>query len=418
MIGVGFDCSAVDPTFKSHAHRGIGRYVSRLRSAFDVVHDPEISIGFFDHASLSRAGLADRLVDSLPMGRTPLRQHVLYPSRLNEGALKQYSLLHYPAHMDAPAWSAKPYVLTVLDLIPHLLSELYRANKPTLRFRAARSLEVRAIRRATMLLAISEATAHDIVRLLDIPRDRIVVTPLGVDEQFHSAARMRAERSEQWSAQLRGRLGIPYKRPIILYVGGHDERKNIDVVFEVARRAIDELPSCPPVLVLAGRITSPAEQARLEISLARHAMKNDTVNLGYVSDSDLNLLYAESSVFLFPTLYEGFGLPALEAMATGVPVVCSNTSSLPEVVGSAGALFDPTSVSQGTQAVLNILRDSAMAEVLSRAGIERARQFTWERTVKATYEGYREAYARLTLGRTLTADSAPCCRQSIRVEGE
>jgi glycosyltransferase involved in cell wall biosynthesis len=418
MISVGFDCSAVDPSFKSHAHRGIGRYVSRLRSAFDVAQEPDISVGFFDHTSLSRTGLADRMVNSLPMGRTPLRQHILYPSRLNDGALKNYSLLHYPAHMDAPAWSAKPYVLTVLDLIPHLLSELYRANKPSWRFRAARALEVRAIRQATMLLAISEATANDIVRLLDIPRDRIVVTPLGVDEQFHAAAAVRGARTPEWSAQLRGRLGLPHKRPIILYVGGHDERKNIDVVVEVARRAINEMSSNPPVLVLAGRITSPLEQERLTKSLARHSMINDTVNLGYVSDVDLNLLYGESSVFLFPTLYEGFGLPALEAMATGLPVVSSNTSSLPEVVGSAGVLFDPTNVSQGTEGVLNILRDSAMAEALSLAGIERARQFTWERTVKATYNGYREAYARLGLDRSVMAESAPCCRRSVRVEGE
>jgi glycosyltransferase involved in cell wall biosynthesis len=203
-----------------------------------------------------------------------------------------------------------------------------------------------------------------------------------------------------------------------LYVGGHDERKNIDVVVEVARRAINEMSSNPPVLVLAGRITSPLEQERLTKSLARHSMINDTVNLGYVSDVDLNLLYGESSVFLFPTLYEGFGLPALEAMATGLPVVSSNTSSLPEVVGSAGVLFDPTNVSQGTEGVLNILRDSAMAEALSLAGIERARQFTWERTVKATYNGYREAYARLGLDRSVMAESAPCCRRSVRVEGE
>ncbi len=397
MTRVAFDCSALDPSFKSHAHRGIGRYVSRLKEAFDRRSSSRVDISYFDHASLGRAALPDRLIAKLPAGRTPLRQHILYPSRLGVGVAGAADLIHYPAHMDAPAWSSKPYVLTVLDLIPHLFSEMYRTNKPTWRFRAARALETRAIRNATLLIAISEATANDITRLLGIPRERIVVTPLGVDATQLGVSVTRGGRD----GALRERLGIPLHRPIILYVGGHDERKNIDGVVGIARRVIDQVGSdsaLRPVLVLAGRVTCERERARLANALRRYSMERDTVNLGFVQDEDLSSLYAESAVFLFPTLYEGFGLPALEAMAVGLPVVCSNTSSLPEVVGDAGVLFEPLDLEAGAQGVLSILKDENFAQDLSERGVQRAAQFTWERTAALTEGAYLRAQELLAEG--------------------
>jgi glycosyltransferase involved in cell wall biosynthesis len=401
MIKVAFDCSALDPAFKSHAHRGIGRYVSRLKDAFDQTMSSEVGISYFDHASLSRPSFCDRLVSRLPAGRTPLRQHVLYPNRLRQGIVGASDLVHYPAHMDAPAWSTKPYVLTVLDLIPHLLSKMYQSNKPSWRFKAARMLEVRAIRNASLLLAISEATANDIVRVLGIPRERIVVTPLGVDPVYKETAEVRRSRGGAWSQALRDKLGIPSARPIILYVGGHDERKNIAGVVEISRKVIDSYgsdASSRPILVLAGRISSDSELERLKGALDRFSMARDALNLGFVSDDALHQLYAESSVFLFPTLYEGFGLPALEAMASGVPVVCSNNSSLPEVVGDAGILFDPRDIDEGANGILSLLRDEAHAANLSGRGADRAALFTWERTAALTRQAYLHASELLQCG--------------------
>jgi glycosyltransferase involved in cell wall biosynthesis len=121
-------------------------------------------------------------------------------------------------------------------------------------------------------------------------------------------------------------------------------------------------------------------------------MERDAVSLGYVPDEDLKELYAVSSLFLFPTLYEGFGLPALEAMAAGLPVVASNTSCIPEVVGDAGRLFDPLSIDEGARAVVEVLESTATREALSLAGVARARTFTWERTGRATLEGYNRAH--------------------------
>ncbi len=404
MISVGLDLSALDPGFKSHAHRGIGRYVAELHTFFDSHNDPEVSVGFFDHEALRRNRLADKLVSLVPCGRTSLKQHVVYPRRLHQGVMRDFSLLHYPAHMDAPAWSSKPYVLTVLDLIPHVLKDLYRAHKPSWRFMVARSLEVLAIRQATLLLAISETTADDLVRVLGISRDRIVVTPLGVDERFFDVAHHRDQLGVSEGAAIRSKLGIPAGRPIVLYVGGHDERKNIGNLVGIVHQAGAELRArgkVAPLLVMAGRVTSRDEIDRLDSTLRRYGMERDAVSLGYVPDDDLKELYAESSLFLFPTLYEGFGLPALEAMAAGLPVVGSNTSSIPEVVGEAGRLFNPLRIDDGARAVVELLEDGAMRETLARAGIARARTFTWERTGRATLEGYKRAHA-LIRGRQTT----------------
>ena len=140
MIRVGLDISALDPAFKCHAQRGIGRYVSELTRTIGEPGGGDLSVGYFDHTELLHAGLAARLVNMLPAGRTTVRQQMLYPLKLNAGSLKQYSFVHFPAHMDAPAWSPKPFVLTVLDLIPLILKDLYRANRPGWRFAFARWL--------------------------------------------------------------------------------------------------------------------------------------------------------------------------------------------------------------------------------------------------------------------------------------
>lgn len=405
MIAVGLDLSALDPGFKSHAHRGIGRYVAELHRYFESHHDPEVQVGFFDHEALRRNELADKMASLVPCGKTSIRQHIVYPRRLNQGVMRSFSLLHYPAHMDAPAWSSKPYVLTVLDLIPHVLKELYQAHKPSWRFKLARSLEIRSIRQAALLLAISETTANDLVRVLGISREKIVVTPLGVDPRFFDIASVRPQRSLSKRREIRSKLGIPSGRPIILYVGGHDERKNIGNLVGIVRDVGAEMRSRgkeAPLLVMAGRMSTSQERERLESTLRRHDMVRDTVVLGYVADDELKELYAESALFLFPTLYEGFGLPALEAMAAGLPVVGSNTSSIPEVVGDTGVLFDPLSIEAGAAAVLSVLDDESAQRTLSEGGVERARLFTWEHTGRATIEGYKRAHALLTKSGVLT----------------
>lgn len=403
MIRVGFDTSALDPRFKSHAQRGIGRYVSHLAEYLRAHSVADMGVEWFDHNTLINTGVATRLIDLLPLARTTLRQQLLYPLKLKSGCLRHCSFVHFPAHMDGPAWSPQPYILTVHDLIPLVLEDLYRAHRPNWRYEFARWLENTSIKNAAMLLAVSETTAQDVVRLLGIPRDRIAVTPNGVEQGFFDLYTLRRELSPVARIELRTRLGIPLDRPILFYVGGHDERKNIPMVVEIAREAIQECAEKnrpQPILVLAGKVNLQRERDALNTALRDFALAADTVDLGFVSEADLKSLYAESAVFLFPSLYEGFGLPVLEAMAAGVPVVSSNRGALPEVMGSVGISFDPEDPISGCKGVLDILSNEQYALSLSERGHLRASEFTWERTGKLTLEAYKEAAKRLGLSRS------------------
>ncbi|MFN4897024.1 MAG: glycosyltransferase family 4 protein [Pseudomonadota bacterium] len=398
MIRVGFDTSALDPRFKSHAQRGIGRYVSHLADFLRQQSSADIEFDWFDHNNLIHQGVATKVIDLLPCARTTIRQQLLYPLKLRSGNLKRSSFVHFPAHMDGPAWSPKPYILTVHDLIPLILEKLYRQHRPNWRYQFARWLENTSIRNAAMLIAVSETTANDVVRLLGVPRERIAVTPNGVEQGFFDLYPLRRQLSSEARTALRARLGIPLDRPILFYVGGHDERKNIPMVVEIARGAIAEcseraMPQ--PVLVLAGKINSERERETLNTALRDFAMAADTIDLGFVTEADLRALYAESAVFLFPSLYEGFGLPVLEAMAAGVPVVSSNRGALPEVMGRVGISFDPEDPIAGCKGVLEILSNKGCAESISEQGHHRAREFTWERTGRLTLDAYRQAAALL-----------------------
>jgi len=390
MISVGLDVSAMDHGFKSHAQRGIGRYVQELFRYLENHQESDVRVSSFDHRTLAHSGLASKIIDYLPFGRTTLRQQCLYPLRLGRGSMQHFSFVHFPAHMDAPAWSAMPFVLTVLDLIPLVLADLYKANRPSWRFTFARWLEIRAIRQASLLLAISENTAHDLVQVLQIPRDRIVVTPLGVEGKFFDVFEKRRQLTKEGVLSVRERFQIPPDRPLVLYIGGHDERKNIRRLVEIVAHSGDSSERSP-ILVLAGRIAPGHETVRLQNAIRDFAMETRVINLGYVSDHDLYDLYAVSSVFLFPSLYEGFGLPVLEAMAAGIPVVSSNSSSLPEVTGDTVLLFDPTSVDQGIVALNAALAAPSDQITQILRARDRARFFTWEQTGRATLDAYRLA---------------------------
>jgi glycosyltransferase involved in cell wall biosynthesis len=375
------DTSALDPTFKEHAARGIGRYVRELTHYFASCSDAKVRVLPFDHRTLIPYGWVGRL----SRGRQTLKQQLLYPLRLGFGASLGFDIVHFPAHMDAPAWSPCAYILTVLDLVLLVCADLYRAEQPGWRFRLARWLEIRAIKNASLILAISENTAQDVHHLLDISPARIVVTPLGVNEKFFSARLVEDE------AVLRRRYGIPLNRPILLYVGGIDQRKNSATLLEAFRIVLHTRRASGgplPVLVMVGKIQHDRQYPKLKALIRTKGLVGDVVLPGYISDEDLLQLYCLTSVCCFLSLYEGFGLPPLEAMAAGVPVVCSNTSSLPEVVGNAAALVAPHDAALAAKTILRVLDDAAYAGFLSECGRKRARLFPWSRTGATTLAAY------------------------------
>lgn len=228
-----------------------------------------------------------------------------------------------------------------------------------------------------LVITDSKASKADIVRFLGIPRTKIRVIYAGVSEAYRP-------QSEAAVEFVRSKYGLPSR--YILFVGSVEKRKNLAGLLQAYAR-LKSINHIPPLVVVgvAGRKGTAATKALNELGL------EEEVNFaGYVLDADLPALYSGAELLVFPSLYEGFGLPPLEAMACGTPVLCSDASSLPEVVGDAAMKVDPYDVEGLAEAMKRVLADANLREELRARGLERARQFTWERTARETVAVYRE----------------------------
>ena len=241
-----------------------------------------------------------------------------------------------------------------------------------------------AAHRSHRIIAISQSTAADIRRYLRVPPSRVDVIPEGVGASPAG--------DPEPEAALRERHGLG-DRAVALSVSAKRPHKNLMALLE----AVAVMPAQRrPVLVIPGYATPHEQQLRAHAQAL--GIGDDVRFLGWVSGAELEGLYALASVFVFPSLYEGFGLPVLEAMRRGVPVACSNRSSLPEVAGDAALLFDPEDPRAITAAIERLLRDPAEAQRLRSAGREQAARFTWAATARATVASYERALGRRTVG--------------------
>jgi glycosyltransferase involved in cell wall biosynthesis len=230
---------------------------------------------------------------------------------------------------------------------------------------------------ADRIIAVSEHTKKDLVEYLNVPDDRIVVTPLAARKEFHPRPQ------DQVREYVRRCWGL--ESPYLLSVGTLEPRKNIRSLI----RAFCSLPNdvthdCP--LVIAGGkgwLSSDVHQL-----VADMRAESKVRFLGYIPEPDLPWLYCGATCFVYPSLYEGFGLPPLEAMASGIPVITSNTSSLPEVVGDTGLLVDPRSEEELKQTMIRALSDEGLRSEMSRKALDRSKLFSWERTAAETLRAY------------------------------
>jgi glycosyltransferase involved in cell wall biosynthesis len=281
-------------------------------------------------------------------------------------------LVHCP-HFPTPIPVRAPLVVTLHDLTPLLISG---PMPSALRRVVYRRWNTRASHLADCVVVPSRTTATDVERLLPAAQGRLVVTAEAADD-FSSGP----------IGPLAGMLAHLASVPYLLSMGNTKPHKDLATLLRAFR---DLAPTRPDIrLLLVGAEPTRYIDAMLpEAGPDVHALVAFT---GRVSDAELRALYAGAAAFVFPSRYEGFGLPPLEAMALGAPVVCTSSASLPEVVGDAALLFPAGDVAALVCALARVLDDPALRERLSRAGYERAAQFTWERTAAATVAAYREA---------------------------
>jgi glycosyltransferase involved in cell wall biosynthesis len=270
----------------------------------------------------------------------------------------------------APAWGRFRRVVTVHDLIYARFPEAHAG----IRDLGMRVLVPLAVRHSQRVIVDSESTRRDLVELLGTPPGRIDVVPLGL------GASRRGEPVEQ--AALRARLELGERR-VVLSLSAKRPHKNLAALIE----ALALIPSeRRPVLVLPGYPTP--HEAELRERARSAGVQDDVRFLGWLAKAEIEGLWQIADVFAFPSLYEGFGLPVLEAMARGVPVACSNASSLPEVAGDAALLFDPRQPSAMAASLERLLGDERERERLRVKGLQWASRFTWERTARATLKSY------------------------------
>jgi len=263
-------------------------------------------------------------------------------------------------------------VLTIHDLTILLFPQLHPPKRLALMGPAL----VPAARRADRIVASSACTRDDVLKLLPVEPERVVVVPGGIDPIFEPKP---AAEVAACLAPLGLRAG-----EYLLFLGTIEPRKNLARLLHAVERAGSEIGP----LVLAGE--KGWNNAGIRHAVARLARDGRVRDLGYVPDDLRVALYAGARAFVYPSLYEGFGMPPLEAIACGTPVVTSNVSSLPEVMGDAALFVDPEDVSALASGLTRLWRDEALRADLRARGLARAREFSWDRTARLMLDVYRD----------------------------
>lgn len=365
-----FDISAA-----VHRRAGLGRYAESLARALLPLMGDELAFFFNREAGIEpltgMEGVPARTVD---LGYKPWRMLVwlgqlgrIGYNRLLPGA----TLFHATEHLLLPLRDV-PTVLTVHDLI----FRRYPAHHKRLNRWYLNATMPLFCRRAGHIIAVSEQTKRDVVAAYGIPAGKVTVIYEAADPRFQpqSAAAITAARS---------RFGLPDR--YVLFVGTIEPRKNLGRVLAAFEQLHAE--RLTDALVIVGKRGWLYDDffARLEASPAKQAV----IFPGFVPDANLPAVYAGAQALAFPSEFEGFGLPVLEAMACGAPVVCSSTSSLPEVAGEAAVLVDPLDQEALTDGLRRILANPALADDLRARGLAQAAHFSWERAAEETLAVYR-----------------------------
>jgi alpha-1,3-rhamnosyl/mannosyltransferase len=293
------------------------------------------------------------------------------PRRLRDLGADIYHSLYYAM----PYRPGVPVVLTSYDVIPLVFPEYFSPHRRHL-FRITHTLAVRV---ADLVIAISEATKRDLVHWFGLDPDKVKVIYPAVGAEFAPSAADEVR-------SVRGRYGLD--EGYFLSVGTNKPHKNLVRLIHAFADYLEKRPLSSTLLALAGpwdpRYPEPKEAVR------ERGLGERVRFLGPIEDRDLPALYSGARALAFPSEYEGFGLPVLEAMACGAPVVCSNSSSLPEVLGDTGLLVDPADRDGWTAALGRMEDDDRLRREYRERGLARAREFTWERNAELTVQVYRE----------------------------
>jgi glycosyltransferase involved in cell wall biosynthesis len=372
-----------------HAERGIARYVSEHTEAL-LELAPEL-IGWIGlnpdlplpevGSSFARSGkLAWQTASAGPPDGPPPIYHVMSP---------------FEAELDLddiwPRWSRSTrLVVTLYDLIPLIMREQYSADWGY--WATAWIARLGLMRAAQQVLTISERTAEDAIEHLRLPEDRVTVIGSGVSDRFSSLVPSR----EEAAALIRSELP-KVRAGFLLYVGGVDYRKNL----EGALRGYAELPEAmrdQHQFVIVCKLPHHRRLSLRAFALDLGIESRNLLLTGFVPDRDLAALYRDCELFIFPSLYEGAGLPILEAMTCGAPVAASRASAMPEFLGDPAATFDPADPADIARCIREVLANPALLDALRESSQRETAVHTWRRVAERTIDGYERALSAPLVG--------------------
>lgn len=373
---VGVDCRALG---NINRNRGIGRYTANVVKGLSA-HLDGLELVLFGYGDSPAPGLLDsEVLDKFEWRRLPgaddgsiyggPREHLDFARAVN---ISGVSLFHGIDHNMTPLLKC-PSIVTVHDLIPLVLRGPYLGPKSWLWMQAHRA----ACRRANLVISVSESTRDDVERIWKISRERIKVVPEGVSPSYLPVEGDLFEKILE-------RYGI--RRPYFLYLGGFDPRKNIGNMLLAYKRYL--LADGEASIVLCGDTGGFEDYLADEIE--ELGLGGSVLLPGFVADEDLPALYSGALALIFVSVYEGFGLPLLEAMACGTPVLASDVSSIPGVVGDAALLVDPLDPTAIAGGLTLLAEDPDTRARLVEKGLTRSSRYTWGKTVARILELYEE----------------------------
>ncbi len=372
-------CLDVSPAV--HRRAGLGRYAQELSAALLEVDAENEYLIFFNRPRSARVEPPLHSLRRLTVAwsNKPWRMSALlahFAGLSQDRLFPGVDLFHATDHL-LPRFSRVRSVFTLHDLAFRLYPETHTAlNRWFLNVMMPRFLQA-----ADAVIAVSEHTKRDALRAYNLDEAKVRVIYEGVNPRFRPAP-------PEAVAVIRRKYGLPER--FILSVGTIEPRKNLETAL-AAYRALKEGGAAHKLVIVGKKGWLYRGFFR---RLREEGLEGEVVFPGFVPDDDLPALYGGADLFLFPSLYEGFGLPPLEAMACGAPVVCSDVSSLPEVVGDAALLVPPLEVRAWAEALRRLLGDADLRADLQARGLARAREFSWARAARATVEVYQQVMAR------------------------
>jgi len=362
---------------------GIGTYIRSLAHALgNIDHENRYTLVSGPGEVRTLAGLPENFQMAI-CGRSDHApsDHILFPLFLRS---LRPDLVHIPLNR-VPLAMVRPYVVTIHDLATIFYDEVEHSQ---LRMQLRRYRFRRGLVRANRVIAVSDATRRDVENILRVDPARVRRVYNAPDPEFLAPESAPAEDERR---RIMERYQIDY--PFLLYAGNIRRHKNIPRLVEAFAVLREQLASHPVYrelrLVIIGDTISQYPAVRQAVNKAK--MEHVVRFLGFVPFDTLRCFYESAAAFVFPSRYEGFGLPPLEAMACGTPVVTSNTSSLPEVVGEAAVQVNPENVFDIARGIRDVLLDEPLRVELIHRGHEQAARFSWERTARQVLEIYREA---------------------------